>query len=119
RSGSSRKKKLHPRFAEHLKSRKIAGLGPLVVNLHGKRWTVDGLRRHLGKERTHLKIKDLQPHGLRKNAVIALLEAGATVHEVSAITGQTPQMVEHYAREVNQEVLADSAMAKWGGAEEP
>ena len=80
---------------------------------------MDGLRRHLGKERTHLKIKDLQPHGLRKNAVIALLEAGATVHEVSAITGQTPQMVEHYAREVNQEVLADSAMAKWGGAEEP
>ena len=49
--------------------------------------------------------------------VIVLLEAGATVHEVSAITGQTPRMVEHYVREVNQETLADSAMTKWGGVE--
>lgn len=37
------------------------------------------------------------PHGLRKNAVNALLEAGCTIAEVSAITGQTHQVVEHYA----------------------
>ena len=37
-------------------------------------------------------------HGLRKSAVVTLLEAGCTDAEVSAITGQTRQMVEHYAR---------------------
>lgn len=56
-------------------------------------------------------------HGLRKSAVVALLEAGCSPAEVSAITGQTLQMVEHYARDINQKRLATSAIAKWEQAE--
>ena len=42
-------------------------------------------------------------HGLRKSAVVFLVEAGCTTAEVSAITGQSLQMVEHYyAEQVNQ-----------------
>lgn len=52
-------------------------------------------------------------HGLRKSAVVFLLEAGCTVPEVSAITGQSHQMVEHYAKEVNQKKLAAAAILKW------
>lgn len=52
-------------------------------------------------------------HGLRKSAVVFLLEAGCTDAEVSAITGQSRQMVEHYARRVNQEKLAAMAVLKW------
>lgn len=42
-----------------------------------------------------------------------LLEAGCTDAEVAAITGQSRQMVEHYARLVNQERLARTAILKW------
>lgn len=55
---------------------------------------------------------ELVPHGLRKNAVNALLEAGATVPEVGAITGQSFNVVEHYARRVSVIRLSQAAMAK-------
>ncbi len=38
---------------------------------------------------------------------------GCTDAEVSAITGQSRQMVEHYARQVNQKKLAAAAVLKW------
>ncbi|GFM29225.1 site-specific integrase [Novosphingobium sp. PY1] len=56
--------------------------------------------------------KECIPHGLRKNAVIALLEAGCTVAEVSAITGQTFQVVEKYANRVNRRRLGRAAILK-------
>ncbi len=52
-------------------------------------------------------------HGLRKSAVVTLLEAGCTDAEVAAITGQSRNMVEHYAKMVNQERLARSAILRW------
>lgn len=52
-------------------------------------------------------------HGLRKLAVVFLLEAGSTDTEVPAITGQSRAMVEHYARQVNQKKLAAAAVLKW------
>lgn len=51
-------------------------------------------------------------HGLRKNAVNMLLEAGCTEAEVSAIVEMSEQMVRHYARDVNKRRLARSAMRK-------
>ena len=59
--------------------------------------------------------RELVPHGLRKNAVIALLEAGCTVAEVASITGQSFRMVEHYAKQWNQPTLASAAILKWEG----
>lgn len=56
---------------------------------------------------------DLVPHGLRKNAVIALLEVGCSVAEVASITQQTLRMVEHYAKNRNQRTLAGAAILKW------
>lgn len=53
------------------------------------------------------------PHGLRKNAVNALLEAGCTVAEVAAITGQTLQIIEHYAAQVNRKKMGRAAILKW------
>lgn len=52
-------------------------------------------------------------HGLRKTAVVTLLEAGCTEAEVAAITGQTWEMVELYAKKVNQKKLASAAILKW------
>jgi hypothetical protein len=42
-----------------------------------------------------------------------LLEAGCTDAEIAAITGQSRQMIEHYARQVNQEKLTRSAILRW------
>jgi integrase len=53
-----------------------------------------------------IRLRGLVFHGLRKSAVVMLLEAGCTTAEVSSITGQTFEMVERYARQVNQRKLA-------------
>ena len=53
------------------------------------------------------------PHGLRKNAVNSLLEAGCTIAEVAAITGQSFAMVEYYAARVNTSGLGSAAVLKW------
>jgi integrase len=55
-------------------------------------------------------------HGLRKSAVVMLLEAGCTDAEVAAITGQTRDMVAHYSLMVNQRKLAAAAILKWEAA---
>lgn len=55
----------------------------------------------------------LVPHGLRKNAVIALLEAGCSVAETAAVSGQSFQMVEYYARQRDQKLLSSAAILKW------
>lgn len=51
-------------------------------------------------------------HGLRKGAVVMLLEAGATQAEVMAITVQPREMVTHYARQLNQRRPAVSDILK-------
>lgn len=55
---------------------------------------------------------DVVTHGLRKNAVNALLEAGCTIAEVAAITGQSFTLVEHYARQMNTRKLGQTAIGK-------
>src|ERR1041385_6320962 len=54
-------------------------------------------------------------HGLRKSAVVALIEAGCTPHEAASITGQSLRMVEYYAKQRDQKKLAVTAMNKWSG----
>lgn len=81
--------------------------------------TVDGYP--IGPQRIRIALKahcaafglDLVPHGLRKNAVIALLEAGCSIAETASISGQSFQMVEYYAKMRDQGKLASAAVLKW------
>jgi integrase len=81
--------------------------------------TVDG--HSIGPQRIRIALKehcasfgqDLVPHGLRKNAVIALLEAGCSIAETASISGQSFQMVEYYAKLRDQGRLASAAVLKW------
>jgi hypothetical protein len=57
--------------------------------------------------------RNLVFHGLRKSAVVMLLEAGCTDAEVAAITGQSREMITHYSLMVNQRKLARAAILKW------
>jgi Phage integrase family len=105
----------------------------ILTNTHGAPWTKDGFKTSWQKafaEPTlragaHKPAWPLKPiseaglvfHGLRKSAVIFLLEAGCSDAEVAAITGQSRTMVEHYGRQVSQRKLAASAILKWERAE--
>jgi integrase len=75
--------------------------------------TSSGFKRIWRRQQEKHGFKGLQFHGLRRNAVNALLEAGYSIPEVSAITGQSFEMISHCAQEVNQERMAQSAMNKW------
>lgn len=77
--------------------------------------TPETLRAALKKFTAGLGVETV-PHGLRKNAVNALLEAGCTIAETAAITGQTHQTVEHYAAQVNRRKLGQSAVVKFDQA---
>lgn len=58
------------------------------------------------------RLRRLVFHGLRKSAVNTLLEAGCSEAEVSAITGQSTEMIRHYSRMVNRKKLTRSAVSK-------
>ncbi len=90
----------------------------ILTNTRGQPWTLMGFKATWSKELNRpemrfLRKKELVFHGLRKSAVVFLLEAGCTDAEVAAITGQSRQMVEHYAKQVNQKKLAATAISKW------
>ena len=63
-----------------------------------------------------LRRRRLVFHGFRKSAVVFLLEAGCSDAETASITGQSRDMVEHYAKQVNQRRLA-AAILKWEAAD--
>ena len=110
---------LHRELKPVLAERRQAGIGrmPLVMSPAGKHFTVDYFHAQWGLEmkkapQCAIRNQGYVPHGLRKNAVIKLLEAGSTTKEVESITGQSSQMIDHYAKRVNQVKLAVSAMQK-------
>lgn len=55
---------------------------------------------------------DYTTHGIRRAGITALINAGATATEVSAITGQSQRTVDYYSSDFNRLKLARSAMAK-------
>lgn len=83
----------------------------ILTNANGEPWTQSGLRQKLqawAKARGHKVV----PHGLRKNAVNSLFEAGCTAAEVSGITDQSIGMLEHYAKGRNKLKLGQAAVIK-------
>jgi integrase len=99
---------------EHLKEiiEADAADGPTyLTNEWGKPVTDSGIRQRIQKW-ARGKGFDVVPHGLRKNAVNSLLEAGCSIAEVSAITGQSISSIEHYGKARDKEQLAGQAMGK-------
>lgn len=91
-----------------------------VVDIHmtiladedGKPAKVPTVRSRLQKFATKAGF-EIVPHGLRKNAVNALLECECSTGQVSAITGQSLQLVEHYAKRRNNRKMGTAAILKW------
>lgn len=87
----------------------------ILTKPNGKRWKEGWARDKLqafGRKHN----AEIVPHGLRKNAVNTLLEIGCSVAETSAISGQSLQMVEHYAKKRSQPKLGSAAILRWNKA---
>jgi integrase len=104
---------LHPALQREL-ARLPAGLGFILAKPNGRPLSADALREVLQGFATARGAK-VVPHGLRKNAVNALLEAGCSAAETASVSGQSLQMVEHYAKARSQQRLGDAAILKWQG----
>jgi integrase len=101
---------IHPELAARLSGLEKTAV-TILTNSNGRPWSRVGLRHKLqawAKARGHKVV----PHGLRKNAVISLLEAGCTHAEVQGITDQTLPIIQLYAKKVNKLGLGRSAVIK-------
>jgi integrase len=87
----------------------------ILAQPNGKAWSDNSLRLKLQAWAREHGV-EIVPHGLRKNAVNALLEAECSTAEVSAITGQSLKMVEHYGKRRDQKRLGGSAILKFDAA---
>jgi integrase len=80
-------------------------------------YTADSLSHRVKDRLREIGADAYTLHGLRKNAGIALAEAGATVQEIMAVLGhRTPKMALYYVKEASKLKLNDAAMDKWEAA---
>lgn len=110
KTGKAMNIRLHKDLVAELDATPKRGL-TIISSYEGKPMTDQVIRREL-KAFGQLHGETVVPHGLRKNAVIALIEAGCSTGEVQSITGQSYRIVEYYARRVSQSRLSDAAILK-------
>lgn len=103
--------KIHADLATELARHPCRAL-TIAVNEDGSPISAGVARVRLQEFAAELGAK-VVPHGLRKNAVNALLEAGCSVAETAAVSGQTLQLVEHYAKGRDQVKLSTVAVMRW------
>jgi integrase len=81
-----------------------------LVTEHGKGFTPNGFGNWFRRQCDQAELPQCSAHGLRKAAARRLAEAGATEHEIMAITGhRTSKEVARYTRASRQKILAERA----------
>lgn len=105
--------KVHERLAALLAT--VPRTGMTILAEYGGRPTNDErVRKRLQAFASEQGYK-IVPHGLRKSAVIALLEAGCSVAETAAVSGQSLHMIEHYSKRRSSRRLSSAAIVKLEG----
>jgi integrase len=85
----------------------------ILVGERGAPLTGSSLSVMVRKALREMGVDGYAIHGLRKNAAVALADAGCDAFEIAAITGhRTTAMVAHYAKRRDQRLRARSAMDK-------
>jgi integrase len=86
---------------------------PFLATVYGKGRSPDGLGNQMREWCDKAGLPECSAHGLRKACARRLAEAGATTHEIMAVTGhKTLAEVERYTSAALREGLADAAMQK-------
>jgi integrase len=102
---------VHPDLAEVLANCPIDR--PFLATVCGKSRSPDGLGKLMREWCDKAGLSECTAHGLRKACARRLAEAGATAHEIMAVTGhKTLAEVQRYTETAMREGLADSAHAK-------
>ncbi|CUH24578.1 Site-specific recombinase XerD [Jannaschia seosinensis] len=94
----------------------LAGLPddrPWLATARGEGRSSDGLGNLVREWCDAAGLSSCTAHGLRKACARRLAEAGATAHEIGAVTGhKTLSEVQRYTAEAQREGMADSAFEK-------
>jgi len=89
----------------------------LIVNFLGTPYTQASLTHAVKEQLIANGDSKYSLHGLRKNAGIALAEAGASVPQIMAVLGhKTPTMAIYYVQQANKAKLNESAIELWENA---
>jgi len=103
---------LHPDLAASIAASKLGNMTFLITE-YGKPFTANGFGNKFKDWCRQADLPHCSAHGVRKATSTALAEAGATPHEIMAITGhQTLEEVERYTKTASRKKTADAAMAK-------
>jgi integrase/recombinase XerD len=103
---------LHPELEATIAAVPSGHLTFLVTEF-GRPFTPAGFGNWFRDKCDQANLHHCSAHGLRKATAAALAEAGATAHEIAAVTGHTSlEEIERYTRAARKKRLADSAMAR-------
>jgi site-specific recombinase XerD len=84
-----------------------------LVTEYGRPFTPSGFGNWFRDQCDQANLRHCSAHGLRKATAAALAEAGATTHEIAAVTGHMSlEEIERYTRAARTKKLADTAIAK-------
>lgn len=102
---------VHPDLAEVLAD--LPSDRPYLATAYGKPRSPDGLGNAMRDWCDKAGLSICSSHGLRKACARRLAEAGASAHEIMAVTGhKTLAEVQRYTETATREGLADSAMGR-------
>jgi integrase len=106
---------LHPELQASIEATPSGHMTFLVIAF-GRPFTSAGFGNAMRDWCNQAGLPHCSAHGLRKATPTQMAEAGATAHELMAITGhRSLEEVERYTRAAQRKTLADSAMAKLKG----
>jgi site-specific recombinase XerD len=101
---------LHPELEAEL-AHVQRGQPAFIVTQHGQPYSAAGFTNWFVEQAKRAGLVDRTPHGLRKAGSRHLAEAGASTHQIGAITGhKSLSEIELYTRSAAQKVLAQGAM---------
>jgi integrase/recombinase XerD len=104
---------LHPELAASIAAAPTTGHMSYLVTAFGRPFTPAGFGNWFRDHCDQANLRHCSAHGLRKSTAAALAEAGATVHEIAAVTGHMSlEEIERYTRAARKTKLADAAIAK-------
>ncbi|WP_244941432.1 tyrosine-type recombinase/integrase [Bradyrhizobium yuanmingense] len=104
---------LHPALAESIAAAKVSANMTFLLTEFGKPFTANGFGNKFKDWCRQADLPHCSAHGVRKATSTALADAGATPHEIMAITGhQTLEEVERYTKAANRKKSANAAMRK-------
>jgi integrase/recombinase XerD len=103
---------LHPELAASIAATRSGHMTFLVTEF-GRPFTPAGFGNWFRDQCDQANLHHCSAHGLRKATAAALAEAGATAHEIAAVTGHISlEEIERYTRAARKKKLADTAIAK-------